>query len=419
MSVQGSIGEGQVRWLMQQMLDGIAYLHSKTICHRDVKPHNYFLMGPIAKSNVKVKLGDFGAAVRLPMGKLLKDQVGTPAFMAPEIHLLPRRSQGYEHKVDVWALGVSLIFLLASEYPFIDGKGKLLRQKIIQGGSPLWDGNTFDNLFLDFQEAVGIASKKRPSKLARSLTRSLLAPCFTNRLSAAEALRHEWFTMPISEGDFDNLPLLDSKVFEKGLSSMMNALSNVQMDVVEVEPSRNHQQVCADITNFHDPSFGKIMTPHGVRQNFLPPPPPPPQGRWADPAQPQRRQSWSGSPPPMPPPPHCQPAPAGHNGSCRFCCLCRSEASMLDHTCPSCNVTVCAACISERMPPQGCLRCPSCNRLADEMRLIGNVHNAKTNIGNVLSTIASSLSGEQHHQGHWQSGHWQSQGHAMGRRNSM
>jgi serine/threonine protein kinase len=169
MSQDGKLGEVQVRVLVHQMLEAVVYLHSKSICHRDVKPHNLFLNGHIASTSVQVKLGDFGAAVRLPKDKLLKDPVGTPAFMAPEIHLLPNKSFGYDHKCDVWSIGVCMIFLLVNEYPFFNGRGRLLRERLIKGGAPLWETNSFQNLFQGFQQAAGIASK-RPSKLARDLT---------------------------------------------------------------------------------------------------------------------------------------------------------------------------------------------------------------------------------------------------------
>jgi len=244
MASEGQLGESQVRNLMKQMLDAIYFLHSKNICHRDIKPHNYLLVGDIRSAAVKVKLGDFGTALRLERGKLLKDQVGTPAFMAPEIHLLPNKSSGYDHKVDVWAVGVCMIFLLANEYPFIDGQGKLLRHRIIQGDVPLWEANAFQNLFQGAQEMLGMI-RKRPSNVARDLTRHLLAPRRQDRLSAWAALKHDWFEREISETTTlddvsDNLPLLDMKDFEDAFSRMeqnvgwtIDALSKVQIGTVE------------------------------------------------------------------------------------------------------------------------------------------------------------------------------------------
>merc|ERR1719199_900168 len=135
----------------------------------------------VSSEHVRLKLADFGIAVRLRSGVLLREKVGTPAFMAPEMHLLPSRSPGYDHKVDVWAAGVVMVFLLANEYPFIDGAGRLLRHKLIIGDVPLWETGTFQDLFASFQEAVGMARKRRPSKLARDLDLHLLTPGRQNR----------------------------------------------------------------------------------------------------------------------------------------------------------------------------------------------------------------------------------------------
>ena len=156
-AVNGVLGEGQIRRIMKQMVKSVAYCHSKHICHRDVKPHNYMLIGRVSSDQVKIKLGDFGIAVRLVPGRLLTEQMGTPAFMAPEMHLLPR-SAGYDNKCDAWALGVCMVFLLANEYPFVDDSGQLLRQEIIKGKLPLWDKG-FVNLFQQAQQIAGYGKK--------------------------------------------------------------------------------------------------------------------------------------------------------------------------------------------------------------------------------------------------------------------
>ena len=70
--------------------------------HRDVKPENMFL-----DENDTIKLGDPGLACKI--GKNPKHQVsGTTSFMAPE-----QLEYGhYDESVDIWALGVTLYFLV-------------------------------------------------------------------------------------------------------------------------------------------------------------------------------------------------------------------------------------------------------------------------------------------------------------------
>mmetsp|Transcript_63813 Transcript_63813/g.120885 ORF Transcript_63813/g.120885 Transcript_63813/m.120885 type:complete len:758 (+) Transcript_63813:147-2420(+) len=255
MSSKAGLGEQHVRMLIKQMLESIVFLHSKDICHRDVKPHNFLVCGNINSTLVKIKLGDFGEAIRLKKGKLLKNQVGTPAFMAPEMHLLPTKSSGYDHKVDVWALGICMVFLLASEYPFIDGSGRLLRHKLIQGDLPLWDANTFEGLFNGFQEAVGIRRRK-PSGVAIRLTRRLLTPRRQDRPSASEAMKHDWFHKPITDdgaGD-DTVPLLDMKDFQIGFASMEHDLPSVPNPSGKVKLGITSQILHANPSDARSPS---------------------------------------------------------------------------------------------------------------------------------------------------------------------
>lgn len=74
---------------MRQMCAAIAALHGKAICHRDIKPENFLVSGASS-----LKLADFGLSVYLPPGQLLQQKCGTPAFMSPEQHALPRQSPG-------------------------------------------------------------------------------------------------------------------------------------------------------------------------------------------------------------------------------------------------------------------------------------------------------------------------------------
>uniref|UniRef100_A0AAQ5Z6B4 non-specific serine/threonine protein kinase n=1 Tax=Amphiprion ocellaris TaxID=80972 RepID=A0AAQ5Z6B4_AMPOC len=83
-------------------LQGLAYLHSHNMIHRDVKAGNILLTEP-----GQVKLGDFGSAsIVAPANSF----VGTPYWMAPEVILAMDEGQ-YDGKVDVWSLGITCIEL--------------------------------------------------------------------------------------------------------------------------------------------------------------------------------------------------------------------------------------------------------------------------------------------------------------------
>merc|ERR1719464_627503 len=65
----GSIDEAEVAAWMRQMCAAIHVLHSKCICHRDIKPDNFMVAGPST-----LKLADFGLAIFLQRGKLAREK---------------------------------------------------------------------------------------------------------------------------------------------------------------------------------------------------------------------------------------------------------------------------------------------------------------------------------------------------------
>ena len=105
-----------VQYLMRQIIDGINYLHSKNIMHRDIKLDNILLNydNEDDKNNfnimkAKVKIIDFGFAIYLN-NKLGESIVGSPQNMDPIIlkKLTSNgrlRKLGYDSKVDIWSLG--------------------------------------------------------------------------------------------------------------------------------------------------------------------------------------------------------------------------------------------------------------------------------------------------------------------------
>jgi len=103
--------EPEIRGLFLGIADGVAYLHGKGICHRDIKLNNVLLDG-----EGKPRLVDFGCA-REGAACVCEGAVqGTIAYMAPEV----LRGDRHDGKVaDAWALGVLLFNLVdVGEYPF-------------------------------------------------------------------------------------------------------------------------------------------------------------------------------------------------------------------------------------------------------------------------------------------------------------
>lgn len=65
------------------ILYGLSYIHSKKICHRDIKSSNIFI-GQDSNGSSLYKLGDFNVS-KIQKLDWMKTQTGTPYYCAPEI----------------------------------------------------------------------------------------------------------------------------------------------------------------------------------------------------------------------------------------------------------------------------------------------------------------------------------------------
>jgi serine/threonine protein kinase len=114
--------------LMQNILQGVEYLHSCGVAHRDLKPENLILVGSHDPSDglevllTRIKIIDFGFAQRFTPGvPSFTDGVGSLAYLAPEIVRIMRGGprEPYDEKVDIWACGVICFILLSGCFPFM------------------------------------------------------------------------------------------------------------------------------------------------------------------------------------------------------------------------------------------------------------------------------------------------------------
>ena len=116
---------------VMQILEAVAYLHSKNIVHRDIKPSNLLVI--TKEQQLEVKLSDFGLAKNYEeaglSGITLSQHVlGTMEFLAPEQCY---GSRDVDPRADIYSLGATIYYLLTRRLIYDDQKDSHLAVKVL------------------------------------------------------------------------------------------------------------------------------------------------------------------------------------------------------------------------------------------------------------------------------------------------
>uniref|UniRef100_A0AAR2IMV3 non-specific serine/threonine protein kinase n=1 Tax=Pygocentrus nattereri TaxID=42514 RepID=A0AAR2IMV3_PYGNA len=160
--------EVEIAAITHGALQGLAYLHSHNMIHRDVKAGNILLTEP-----GQVKLGDFGSAsIVAPANSFVVKSCppalvcvcvcGSPPLMfalcplvcrmAPEVILAMDEGQ-YDGKVDVWSLGITCIELAERKPPLFNMNAMSALYHIAQNESPILASNHWSDYFRNFVDS--------------------------------------------------------------------------------------------------------------------------------------------------------------------------------------------------------------------------------------------------------------------------
>ncbi|XP_070850331.1 striated muscle preferentially expressed protein kinase [Chaetodon trifascialis] len=174
MARKTSVKELEIRCSIQQVLEGLRYLHQKNIAHLDIKPENILMASPVSD---QIRICDFGCAIKVEASEEYYCKYGTPEYVAPEIV----NQTPVSTATDIWPVGVITYLCLTGVSPFA-GENDRATALNIRNYNVAFEESMFADLC---KEAKGFVIKL--------LVVDRLRP------SAIECLRHPWFKSPTNK----------------------------------------------------------------------------------------------------------------------------------------------------------------------------------------------------------------------------
>jgi calcium/calmodulin-dependent protein kinase I len=177
--------EQEAKVLIRNLLEAVAFIHSKGIMHRDLKPENILLASKV--SNTDIKISDFGLAKvskdfprRLPRSHSI---CGSDFYLAPEVI----KQEEYGREIDIWSVGVICYVVMSGSLPFFHNVLHKLYRQIVERD-------------LGFPEQAW----RTCAKGAQDFILRLLQVRPGDRLTAEQSLNHPWLRGAQKGGSFNN-----------------------------------------------------------------------------------------------------------------------------------------------------------------------------------------------------------------------
>eukprot|EP00126_Sphaerothecum_destruens_P008006 Sdes_comp20054_c0_seq1m12925 len=257
--------EAEIRHIMRQVFEGLAFMHKHGFFHRDLKPENLLCTQDV------VKIADFGLAREIRSRPPFTEYVSTRWYRAPEILL---RATNYNSPIDLWATGTIMaeLYNLKPLFPGTSEVDEIYRICSVLGtptkvswpeGIQLAQSMNFKFPQKDHIPLSRIINSS--SGDAISLLGELLQYDPNKRPSVFQVLQHPFFSQSsFSQTKKSQENLLTSSFFT---SNFLPSLDSSQPHLLTNITSSNHSAVAQNPIKKHEPKQKKAI-PEKITANW-------------------------------------------------------------------------------------------------------------------------------------------------------
>ncbi|KAL6557406.1 hypothetical protein OROMI_017756 [Orobanche minor] len=179
----------EVKRLMKELLEGVKFLHENRVMHRDLKPSNVLI-----STEGNLKICDFGMSRQFPSmpDSTCTAIVGTLWYRAPELLL---GEHTYSSAVDMWSVGCIMAEFFLGQVLF-KGKSEIHQLRVIHNVASLQFQQPSRDYDLLYDKLIAATASRGGPMLTEAgfdLLCRLLAFHPENRITAEDALNHDWF----------------------------------------------------------------------------------------------------------------------------------------------------------------------------------------------------------------------------------
>jgi len=96
--------------VMYQLLSAVAHLHTRKVCHRDIRPEHVMIKDNGLLTHCEIKIIDFATACEIKKVPFT-EQLAMPYYASPQVY-----EKKYTYKCDIWSCGL-ILYLLLLGYP--------------------------------------------------------------------------------------------------------------------------------------------------------------------------------------------------------------------------------------------------------------------------------------------------------------